>query len=109
MNAYIERLMMKERETDTSFTGSSGFLGLFSTKYTQAEVREIWFRGKRSGIEIGLQKASLEGQRLEAYHNITDPKHKEFLDKFYALAAEYECGIQYHPELGMCVIDREFK
>lgn len=61
------------------------------------------------GIEIGLLHSSLEGQRLEAYHNVKNPRHKEFLDKFYALAGEYECAMQFHPRDGMCVIDRSFK
>jgi len=81
-------------------------LGKWNTKH-QRELRETWEMGIKHGIEIGLHKASLEGQRLEMYHNIKNPKHKEFLDKFYKLAGEYNCAIQFHFGDGMCVIDRE--
>ena len=33
-------------------------------------------------------------------------KHKEFLERFYQLAAEYKCAVQYHPEFGMVVVAR---
>lgn len=80
---------------------------LFSkNKYTKQQMRETWHSGIRHGIEIGLRKASLEGQRLELYNNTQNPKHKEFLDKFYTLADEYKCAIAYHPETGMVIIER---
>jgi hypothetical protein len=34
----------------------------------------------------------------------TKPEHKEFLEKFYKLAEEYNCSIQYHPEVGMVAV-----
>ena len=80
---------------------------LFGTNlYTKQEMRETWDRGIKHGIEIGLRKASLEGQRIELTHNTTNEKHKEFLEKFYQLAAEYKCAVQYHPEVGMVVVAR---
>ena len=33
-------------------------------------------------------------------------KHREFLEKMYALCEEYECSIEYHPEVGMIVLDK---
>ena len=29
---------------------------------------------------------------------------KEFIEKFYKLAEEYNCAIEYHPLHGMCVV-----
>ena len=72
-------------------------------------MRETWDRGIKYGIEIGLRKSSLEGQRIELNQNTTDGKHKEFLEKFYQLSDEYKCAIQYHPEIGMVVVDRQNK
>ena len=74
-------------------------------RFSQAEVREIWFLGIASGIEIGLNKASLDGQMVELNDNTKDIRHKQFLEKFYKLAEEYMCAIQYHPEVGMTVVD----
>lgn len=101
--------MIDERLNDKSFQEKENVFTLLfgGIKYTQSQVRDIWFRGKEVGIEIGLRKASLEGQRIELDSNTLDPKHREFLEKFYKLAAEYQCAIQYHPEHGMVVIHRK--
>lgn len=109
MDLRIERIFWEEMQGDTSFLQEKGTAldRLFGTdQYSKQEMRETWDRGIKRGIEIGLWKASLEGQRIELYHNCTNENHKEFLDKFYQLAAEYKCAIQYHPELGMVVIER---
>lgn len=108
MDLRIERIFREEMQGDTSFQENEGTLSriLGTDKYSKQEMRETWNRGIKHGIEIGLRKASLEGQRIELYHNTSNENHKEFLEKFYQLAAEYKCAIQYHPELGMVVIGR---
>lgn len=88
---------------DKSFT-EKGFLGM-TPKYSQSEVREIWFKAMALGIEEGLRLSSLEGQKIGYYGNCKNQRQKEFLDKFYKLSEEYNCGMSYHPTYGMCVID----
>jgi len=108
MDLRIEHIFREEMQGDTSFQEKeSGLNLLFGThKYSKQEMRETWNRGIKHGIEIGLRKASLEGQRIELNNNTTNEKHKEFLEKFYQLGAKYKCAIQYHPELGMVVVAR---
>ncbi len=108
MDLRIEHIFREEMQGDTSFQEKeSGLSLLFGThKYSKQEMRETWDRGIKQGIEIGLRKASLEGQQIELNNNTTNERHKEFLEKFYQLAAEYKCAIQYHPEVGMVVIAR---
>ena len=108
MDLRIEHIFREAMQGDTSFQEKeSGLSLLFGTNlYTKQEMRETWDRGIKHGIEIGLRKASLEGQRIELTHNTTNEKHKEFLEKFYQLAAEYKCAVQYHPEVGMVVVAR---
>lgn len=66
---------------------------------------ETWDSGIKYGIEIGLRRASLEGQVIELNSNTPDGKNKEFLEKFYKLAEEYKCSIKYHHIKGMIVMD----
>jgi hypothetical protein len=108
MELRIEHIFREEIEGDTSFQEKeSGLNLLFGTnKYSKVEMRETWNRGIKHGIEIGLRRASLEGQMIELNHNTPEGKHKEFLEKFYQLADEYKCAIQYHPEVGMIVVAR---
>ena len=108
MDLRIERIFFDEMKDDTSFQERESGLSLLfgSTRYSKQEMRETWHRGIKQGIEIGLRKASLEGQRIELNNNTTDGKHKEFVEKFYQLAEEYKCAIQYHPEIGMVVVAR---
>ncbi len=108
MDLRIEQIFREEMKGDTSFQEKeSGLSLLFGTrKYSKQEMRETWDRGIKYGIEIGLRKASLEGQRIELTRNTKDEKHKEFLEKFYQLADEYKCSVQYHPEFGMVVVAR---
>lgn len=92
---------------DTSFQEKASFLSLFRREsYSKQEMIETWQRGIKYGIEIGLRKASLEGQKIELNRNTTNERHKEFLEKFYQLVDEYKCAVQYHPEVGMVVIAR---
>jgi hypothetical protein len=110
MDLRIENIFFEEMKYDKSFQEKEfGLLSLLfgTTKYSQKEVRDIWHQGIKYGIEIGLIKASLEGQRIELNHNTSDEKHKEFLDKFHKLADEYNCYIQYHPKHGMTVITKD--
>lgn len=107
MDLRIEHIFREAMQGDTSFQEKdSGLSLLFGTnKYSKQEMRETWDRGIKHGIEIGLRKASLDGQRIELSNN-TNEKHKEFLEKFYRLADEYKCAVQYHPEVGMVVVTR---
>ncbi len=108
MDLRIERIFWEEMKGDTSFQEKECALTLLfgGIKYSQQDMRETWHRGIKHGIEIGLRKASLEGQQIELDQNTINEKHKEFLKKFYQLADEYKCAIQYHPELGMVIIDK---
>ena len=108
MDLRIEYIFREEMKGDTSFQEREGGLSLlFGThKYSKQQMRGTWERGIKLGIEIGLRKASLEGQRIELNNNTPDGKHKEFLEKFYQLAAEYKCAVQYHPEVGMVIVAR---
>jgi len=99
----VLKAMLDLRLNDSSFT-EKGFLG-FTKNYSQAEVRDIWFQGIELGINTGLNMATLEGQRIEIDNNIQNERHRLFYDEFLKLSTEYNCAIQYHPELGMCVID----
>lgn len=106
MDLRIEHIFSEETKGDTSFQEKDyGLSLLFGThKYSKQEMRETWDSGIKLGIEIGLRKASLEGQRIEINNNTTDEKYKEFLVKLYKLSNEYNCKIQYHPEFGMTIV-----
>ena len=106
MHLRVEHIFSEEMKGDTSFQEKeNGLSFLFgANKYSKQEMRETWDRGIKHGIEIGLRKASLEGQQIELNNNTTNKKHKEFLEKLYQLSAEYKCAIQYHPEVGMVVV-----
>ena len=108
MNLRIERIFREEMKRDTSFQEKeSGISLLFGAhKYSKQEIRETWERGIKHGIEIGLRKASLDGQRIELNNNTTNEKHNEFIEKLYQLTSEYKCAVQYHPEFGMVVVAR---
>ena len=108
MDLRIEHIFREEMKGDTSFQEKENRLSLLfgTNKYSKQEMRETWNRGIKHGIEIGLRKASLEGQRSELTYNTTNEKHKEFLEKFYQLVDEYKCAVQYHPEVGMVVVAR---
>ena len=102
MSLYIDEIMFQKKLNDKSFT-VKGFKGRLP--FSQSQVREIWFQGIANGLEEGLRLASLEGQIIEINTNIRNPRHREFFDKFCELSKEYNCAIQYHPLLGMCIID----
>lgn len=108
MDLRVEHIFKESMQGDTSFQEKdSGLSLLFGiNKYSKQEMRESWNKGIKHGIEIGLRKASLEGQRVELNNNTTNEKHKEFLEKFYQLANEYKCAVQYHPEVGLVVVAR---
>jgi hypothetical protein len=108
MDLRVENIYQEEMKEDKSFQEKPTALELlfgFNYKH-RAKLKETWRLGIKHGIEIGLRKASLEGQKIESYQNVKDQRQREFLDKFYSLSEEYGCVIQYHPELGMVVIDR---
>lgn len=103
MDLRIEQIFFEEMKKDTSFTEKEH--PLFRMRFRQKDMREAWNSGIKHGIEIGLRKASLEGQIIELTNNVKKDRHKDFLDAFYKLAMKYECIIQYHPEKGMVIID----
>ena len=109
MDARINQIFLEEMKGDTSFQEKENFLSLlFGTdKYTKHEMRDTWERGIKRGIEIGLRKASIEGQKIELNQNTKEGKNKEFLEKFYKLAGEYNCFVIYHIKYGMIVINRD--
>jgi hypothetical protein len=108
MDLRIEHIYFEEIKNDKSFKEKDDMLSLLfgRTKYSKEDIKQAWKDGIKHGIEIGLRKASLEGQRIELNHNTLEGKHKEFLEKFYQLADEYKCAVQYHPEVGMVVVAR---
>ena len=110
MDLRIEQIFNDEMKGDTSFQErETGLSLLFGPKqYSKHEMRETWVMGIKHGIEIGLRKASLEGQRIELNNNTKEGKNKEFLEKLYKLTEEYKCAIQYHPQIGMVVLDRKY-
>ena len=107
MDLRIEHIFWEEMKDDKSFQEKEHPLSLLfgGTKYTKEDMKQTWQQGIKHGIEIGLRKASLDGQRIELNNNTTNERHKEFLEKFYQLAAEYKCAVQYHPEVGMVAIN----
>jgi NADPH-dependent 7-cyano-7-deazaguanine reductase QueF len=114
MDARVTMAMMEQRMNDKSFTEKpSGLERLFSFRdhysYTQHEVREIWFQGIQHGMEQGIVMASLEGQIVDLKNSCNNERHKEFFKKFCELAVEYKCQIQYHPNYGVVVIDRNYE
>jgi hypothetical protein len=111
MDLRIEHIYQEEMKGDNSFKERpTGLEMLFGASYKHnAELRETWRRGIKHGIEIGLRRASLEGQRIELNNNTPEGKNKEFLERVYQLSDEYKCAIQYHPELGMVVVDRNYQ
>lgn len=110
MDLRIEEIFREEMEGDTSFREKDHPLSILfgSNKYSKVEMRETWDKGIKHGIEIGLNRASLEGQRIEINSNITEQRHKDFLEEFNKLAQEYQCAIQYHPKKGMVILDRDY-
>lgn len=111
MDLRIETIFEEQMKGDKSFQEKESGLSLLfgrSTSYNKHEMRDTWNSGIKHGIGIGLNVASLEGQKIELNHNTPDGKNKEFLEKFYKLAEEYKCAIQYHPKRGMVVLDREY-
>jgi hypothetical protein len=110
MDAYINNIVSEMKISDNSFKEPETMLSLLfgGHKYTQSEAREIWFSGIAVGLEEGLRRASLEGQRIQINSNMQNERQKEFYEKFLRLAQEYKCQIQYHPHFGMCVIDRNY-
>ncbi len=109
MDLRIERIFLEEMKDDKSFLDKEvGLSMLFGgTRYSKLEVRDIWNRGVKLGIEIGLRRAEIPGQKIELNKN-SEERHQEFIEKFYQLTEQYQCEICYHPELGMIVLDRKY-
>lgn len=108
MDLRIEEIYKQEVGNATNRERPTGLELLFGYNYKhRAELKQTREQGIKLGIEIGLRRASLEGQKLEVYQNVKDKRQKEFLDKFYALCSEMEFAIQHHPQHGMIVVDRK--
>lgn len=103
-DSRVFNAIMEMKRTDTSFT-DGGFMGMFPPKYTQNEVRKIWFDAISLGMQEGLRMGSIQGQRINISDGCKNERHKEFYTKFLKLAEEYNCAIVYHPLEGMCVMD----
>ena len=99
MEDRIKKIMDEFKVNDNSFKEKGSLF------YSKQDMREAWHSGVSCGVELGLNKASLEGQKLELISNTKTPKHKDFLEKFYKLAGEYNCAVQYHPLHGMVIVD----
>lgn len=95
--------IQKAKKHDKSFT-DKGFFGI-RPKYSQSEVREIWFSAMALGMNEGLRMGSLEGQRIDTSNSCKNERHKEFYQKFLKLSEEYNCAILFHPIEGMIVSD----
>lgn len=93
----VEKIFKEEMEGDTSFTEKVTGLGLLfgPTKYSQAEAKDIWDKGIKLGIEIGLRRAN---DSIKAA-----PEDMQFLREFYKLSGKYNCRIAFHPREGMIV------
>ena len=102
--------MREIRETDTSFTEKPTILeSLFGgDSVSRREVRDIWLKGIEVGMGEGIHIASLEGQRIELGQSVKTSFQSEFLWKFHELCHKYGCAIQFHPDHGMCVVDRYY-
>lgn len=109
MDMRVEHIFWEHMHDDKSFQEKEHPLALIfgTSKFSQEDMRETWHRGIKYGIEIGLNRASLEGQIIELEHNTKNSKHKEFIEKFYQLANEYNCAIQYHPRIGMVIVSKD--
>jgi len=94
--------IQKAKETDKSFT-AKGLFGM-TPKFSQQEVRCIYFNAMRLGIMRGIEIGSINGQQIDLYNSAND-KQKRFLDEYYKLAEKYNCAISYHPLNGMQVVD----
>lgn len=97
---YLE--IQKIKKEDNSYTVK----GLFGPpSYKQREVREIYLNAIGVGMLRGIEIGSIQGQRIDLTNSCKEPRQKEFLEKFYKLAEEYNCAIIYHPNDGMVVMD----
>jgi hypothetical protein len=105
-NLRVDQIYFQNFFDDKSFTEKPGWLNSVDHEH-QRELRDTWEQGIKTGIQVGLESASLEGQRIELTNNTTNPRHVEFLQKHYALCTEYNVAIQYHPKLGLVIINQK--
>lgn len=104
-NTKAERIAVEYLKDNKSFVDMDSFFELmFPIKYSKPRVREIYENAIKTGIDIGLREASLEGQKLDLYHN-AGPEHKQFLDALYKFLEQHNKAIQWHPVHGMTVVD----
>jgi hypothetical protein len=110
MDLRINEIFYKEMNGDTSFNHKENLLSIIfgGNKYTQQEVKEIWNNGIKLGIEIGLNYGGFEHQMIELKQTTdieNNLKHKDFLEKFYKLAQDYNCVIKYNPKNGLKIYE----
>ena len=77
-NLYVRHIFEEEMKGDTSFQEKDNILSkiFHPTRYSDRDMRETWDKGIMLGIEIGLRRASLEGQRIELERNICTEREK---------------------------------
>lgn len=111
MNIRVEHIFTEEMSGDTSFKNDNSMLSVLfgGVKYSSKEAKEIWDSGIKHGIEIGLNRANIEGQIIELRKNTSSDKHNLFIKEFLELSNKYNCAIQYHPKVGMVVVDKSKK
>ena len=104
MDLFIQIQVENIKETDTSFT-EKGLFGI-TPKFKQSEMRETWFLGISEGLEIGMRLASLAGQKVTLDNSPKTEMQTKFLQELADISKKYSCAVQFHPEHGMCIVDR---
>ena len=110
MDTRVNLIFEREMKNDRSFQndGNSSFFGrLFGLNKTDRKLRDIWHLGIKYGIEIGLRRASVEGQKKELTHN-TAPEDRAILEEIFDVMNKHNCAIQYHPDHGQMIIRRRY-
>jgi hypothetical protein len=81
MDLRIQHIFEEEMKGDASFmdnSPSSILEFLTGTKYSNLEMRKTWDSGIKHGIEIGLNRASVEGQIIELGNSEKTERQEEF-------------------------------
>ena len=104
MNLAEEIYINEDDRKDTSYQDKENVLTLmfgWLIKYSKSDMRDAFLNGKRCGFEMGIEYSSNQAQMIQLFENITNPRDKEFYDKFITLCKEYNIRISYHPGKGM--------
>lgn len=104
MQKDVERVIRECGMTKDRLTPSPK--GLFGgKKYDRYEVGELRYSAFYSGVTQGLHQASVQGQVIHAHSSATNERQREYLRRMDELSLELKCGIQYHPDFGVQVVD----